>query len=213
MILNIFHFQVMDVQKFWKRSYSDGVLWSVTFLGTVLLDVDIGLLVGVCCSIFVTLAQGFLPWVRILKQSEESEHVLVDKERFKTRSSSVYIVQFFGPLNVFTIWILQYLLLSKIDNPTPNKKLYKGEKDRITHEKYIIDLRNVTQIDTNGPELVTLLHSKLTSNEVNVTLVTETEMYRLFANSPHKFEHFNTLNDALASMKETKRKPREEQEE
>ena len=213
MILNIFRFQVMDVQKFWKRSYSDGVLWSVTFLGTVLLDVDIGLLVGVCCSIFVTLAQGFLPWVRILKQSEESEHVLVDKERFKTRSSSVYIVQFFGPLNVFTIWILQYLLLSKIDNPTPNKKLYKGEKDRITHEKYIIDLRNVTQIDTNGPELVTLLHSKLTSNEVNVTLVTETEMYRLFANSPHKFEHFNTLNDALASMKETKRKPREEQEE
>ena len=213
MILNIFRFQVMDVQKFWKRSYSDGVLWSVTFLGTVLLDVDIGLLVGVCCSIFVTLAQGFLPWVRILKQSKESEHVLVDKERFKTRSSSVYIVQFFGPLNVFTIWILQYLLLSKIDNPTPNKKLYKGGKDRITHEKYIIDLRNVTQIDTNGPELVTLLHSKLTSNEVNVTLVTETQMYRLFANSPHKFEHFNTLNDALASMKETKRKPREEQEE
>ena len=213
MILNIFHFQVMDVQKFWKRSYSDGVLWSVTFLGTVLLDVDIGLLVGVCCSIFMTLAQGFLPWVRILKQSKESEHVLVDKERFKTRSSSVYIVQFFGPLNVFTIWILQYLLLSKIYNPTPNKKLYKGGKERITHEKYIIDLRNVTQIDTNGPELVTLLHSKLTSNEVNVTLVTETEMYRLFANSPHKFEHFNTLNDALASMKETKRKPREEQEE
>ena len=213
MILNIFHFQVMDVQKFWKRSYSDGVLWSVTFLGTVLLDVDIGLLVGVCCSIFMTLAQGFLPWVRILKQSKESEHVLVDKERFKTRSSSVYIVQFFGPLNVFTIWILQYLLLSKIDNPTPNKKLCKGEKEIITHEKYIIDLRNVTQIDTNGPELVTLLHSKLTSNEDKVSIVTETQLYRFFANSPHKFEHFNTLNDALASMKETKRKPREEQEE
>ena len=198
--------QVLDFLKFWNRSHCDGVLWMVTFLSTVLLDVDIGLMVGVCFSVLMTLCRGCCPWVRVLKQSEESESVWVDKGRFKTRSSSIKIIQVFGSLNFLTIWFLQCLIFSNIDDP--NESLAVELKEKTRQQEYILDLSNVTFMDSQGPGLVAAIHSKIATNEDKVLIVADSNIFNVFASGSNtrtdKCECFHTVMDAVDFIQRSK---------
>ena len=46
-------FQYEDMPKFWKRSRLDGLLWIGSFLATVILDIDTGLVVGIALNLLL----------------------------------------------------------------------------------------------------------------------------------------------------------------
>jgi sulfate/bicarbonate/oxalate exchanger SAT-1, putative (fragment) len=52
--------QMSDLKKYWKISRFEGISWVVTFLSVIFLDVDIGLVVGVICSVLIILVQFVL---------------------------------------------------------------------------------------------------------------------------------------------------------
>ena len=51
--------KLTDLTKYWERGSGDGLLWLFTFLTTVFVDVDLGLVVGIVLSLLLTLARGF----------------------------------------------------------------------------------------------------------------------------------------------------------
>ena len=46
-------FQYEDMPKFWKRSKLDGLLWIASFLATVILDIDSGLVLGIALNLLL----------------------------------------------------------------------------------------------------------------------------------------------------------------
>ena len=49
--------QIGELRKTWRVSRSEGLVWFVTFTSTVLLDVDLGLVIGIIFSLIMTLLQ------------------------------------------------------------------------------------------------------------------------------------------------------------
>jgi solute carrier family 26 protein len=58
--------QVAQFFKFKKQSVSDGCIWLATFLAVVIINIDIGLLVGVCLSIVCIFVKSMRPYVTLL---------------------------------------------------------------------------------------------------------------------------------------------------
>lgn len=55
--------QVKDFFRFFKLSKLDGVVWLSTFLTTVIVSIDLGLLVGVVMSLMSIMILEFKPYV------------------------------------------------------------------------------------------------------------------------------------------------------
>ena len=61
-----------EVSKYLSRSLWDGLLWIVTFSATVLVDVDLGLIIGILFSFLVVTLRSVLPQVVILARFKTS---------------------------------------------------------------------------------------------------------------------------------------------
>ena len=66
-----------EVSKYHSRSIWDGLLWIVTFSATVLVDVDLGLIIGILFSFLVVMLRSALPKVIILARFKNIFSVLV----------------------------------------------------------------------------------------------------------------------------------------
>ena len=80
-----------EVEKYWSRSKYDGVLWIVTFLSTVLVDVDLGLIIGFIFSVIIVVIRSIIPSITILQRNAGSNNWL-DTELFNVHPDSRYLV-------------------------------------------------------------------------------------------------------------------------
>lgn len=74
--------QVTSIKRFWSLSKLDGMVWIVTFLTTVIINVDIGLLVGVIVSLLSVMILGMKPYTCLLG-SVPGTDLYVDIKRYK----------------------------------------------------------------------------------------------------------------------------------
>lgn len=74
--------QVTSLKRFWTLSKLDGMVWIVTFLTTVIINVDVGLLVGVIVSLLTVMILGMKPYTCILG-SVPGTDLYVDMKRYK----------------------------------------------------------------------------------------------------------------------------------
>ena len=65
-----------EVSKYLSRSLWDGLLWIVTFSATVLVDVDLGLIIGILFSFLVVTLRSVLPQVVILARFKNNLNLL-----------------------------------------------------------------------------------------------------------------------------------------
>ena len=87
----------------------------MTFLSTVVIDVDIGLIIGVLFNISVSVFQSLSLHLYVLLPSEQSENVWIYKKRFPTiPTSDICIVQIVGSLNVLSMMLLNLRIKIKI---------------------------------------------------------------------------------------------------
>lgn len=145
--------KLSDMSLYWTRSPSEGLLWTITFLSTVFLDVDIGLMVGIVVSLILTLSSGSMPQVAVLKD----EGVLLVR----------------GPLNYLTVGMARWLAESKLrgagfrrinETKSCSTRVEIGESEGLASEEELIeppqlllDLSNVTQLDREGAGIATWL--------------------------------------------------------
>ena len=78
--------QVKDLPAIWKQSPFDGMIWLITFLAVVLLDIDYGLGLGVAVSLSCVLIMGQRPEVCRLGQVPNTD-IFLDINRYQAVSS------------------------------------------------------------------------------------------------------------------------------
>lgn len=73
--------QVKDIVRIWKLSATDGIVWLTTYLTVILVEIDIGLLVGVIVSNLILCVRGIRPNIYLLARLANTE-IYVDPHRF-----------------------------------------------------------------------------------------------------------------------------------
>jgi MFS superfamily sulfate permease-like transporter len=193
--------KVADIHKFWSRSKVDGLVWVVTFLSTVFLDVGLGLLTGVVVNLVIVLAKANIPTVAVMQKDEEGQ-VWLDRARYKVaRRKDNLVLTIRGPLNFLTVGFVQILIENEVNSTTKIscKKTIEREKsvtsivkvstgdqddkfdsedemipDKLEKSKFVIlDLSFVTSLDSKGCSLVPWLEYKVKEEGGWLVLVME----------------------------------------
>lgn len=68
--------QVTDLAVYWKLNKFDVVLWLITFITSVILNVDYGLAIGVGCSLVFLFYINFKPYGQLVGSLEGTEFFL-----------------------------------------------------------------------------------------------------------------------------------------
>ena len=68
-LIGIFR-QYQDFLRYARRSFSEAFVWMATFVATILLDVDLGLLVGLVVSLMFLVAWGYFPKIEVIATTD-----------------------------------------------------------------------------------------------------------------------------------------------
>lgn len=74
--------QAKALKKFWILSKLDATVWIITFLTVVIVNVDIGLFVGLAISVLSLLFLGMKPYVCLMGVIPQTD-IYVDMSRYK----------------------------------------------------------------------------------------------------------------------------------
>ena len=96
--------QFKDLYIYAKRSYSEVFVWLATFLGTVFIDIDYGLIIGLATSLAFLLWWGYHPKVELVGRTDRND-LFIDKNNVRAALSIL------GPIN---LWISEYLFFFRI---------------------------------------------------------------------------------------------------
>jgi len=149
--------KISDLNLYWSKGPKEGILWTITFLSTVFLDVDIGLYIGIATSILLTVGSSCLPQVKLLKDQD--------------------VLQVRGPLNYLTVGIARLMVESHLQEgrnkgrvngglKSPRLKVEEveaqvSEDELLESPLLLLDLSGLTQLDREGAELVLWLDKHL----------------------------------------------------
>lgn len=84
--------QVKDIVNIWQMSALDGIVWICTYVTVIIVEIDIGLLVGLIVSIVTILFRGLRPYVYRLSRLPNTD-IYVERSKYgKVRlvNSSIY---------------------------------------------------------------------------------------------------------------------------
>ena len=65
--------QFRDLVRYAKRSHSEAFVWIATFLFTILLDVDLGLLAGIIVSLLFLISWGYFPKIEVIGRTSHRD--------------------------------------------------------------------------------------------------------------------------------------------
>lgn len=74
--------QFTSLKTYWRLSKWDALVWLVTFLTTVFVGIDVGLLAGILTSMLSIFAQGYLPYSCLLGVLPKTD-LYLDLKRYK----------------------------------------------------------------------------------------------------------------------------------
>lgn len=74
--------QIEDLPRIWKISKCDAIIWIGTFLATVVISVDIGLIAGIALSILSLLIRGYKAYTCLLGVYPNTD-LYLDMKRYK----------------------------------------------------------------------------------------------------------------------------------
>lgn len=81
--------QCFMLKKFWHMSKWDAAVWIVTFLTTVIVSIDIGLISGICISLLSIIIQGQRPYTCLLGVVPNTD-LYLDCKRYKGVSTDIF---------------------------------------------------------------------------------------------------------------------------
>lgn len=129
-----------DLPKMWKVSRMDTVIWFVTMLSSALISTEIGLLIGVCFSMFCVILRTQKPKTSLLGLVEESE-IFESMSAYKNLQTKpgIKIFRFVAPLYYINKECFKSALYKKTLNPVLVKAAQKkAAKRKITKETVIL---------------------------------------------------------------------------
>ena len=205
--------KIGDFKKYWDRSRWDGFVWLVTFLSTVLIDVDMGLLVGIGASIMAVMARGCIPEVVVLQQNPSGEAWL-DRRMYKTRKNGPKVMQVSGPIQFVTSGYLGLQItreMGSIQNcveltqvvatsgdindsgilDVSNLDTDNCEKDG--NQNIVLDLSQVPFIDVNGTKIIQRVAEQIVKGGGKVAISGANHTVAMVLNKANVMENIEDL--------------------
>jgi len=136
--------KVADVRRFMKRSLWDGFVWVATFAATVLLDVDLGLVVGLAASLAAVLVRSCVPQVLQLEDPRLDS------------ACDCKALAVVGPLHFLSASYFQFRISRTLGLVSPRPKphmtlTYDTVPEVINRRLFVVlDLSGVTFLDNTG---------------------------------------------------------------
>ncbi|XP_014203830.1 solute carrier family 26 member 10 isoform X2 [Copidosoma floridanum] len=178
--------QAKDSIKFWKLSKVDGLVWTVTFLSTMLIGIDVGLIIGLLASITSIFIQSVRPYSCLLGHVPNTE-LYLDTSRYigVAEIFGVKIFHYSGSLSFANASQLGPNIQAKV-GVEPRKilkyraKLMKRNgnayaessefENRCTLRCIVVDMSAVSSIDSAGVAALHDVVSEFASIDVPVYL-------------------------------------------
>ncbi|XP_035216877.1 prestin-like [Stegodyphus dumicola] len=198
--------QVKDFKKAWGISKLDALIWLITFLSTVLLDVTYGLLVGVIFAVLSVIARTMIPSTTFLGRIPDTD-IYLDMKRYDMAHEikGIKILHFESALYFinrerFKSYLMKHVSL-KAKNSSESTEV-KDSNDQ-TH-RIIIDCSTFIFVDMSGLE--TLLEIMKEYQEVGITVFISgcsiamhdiMQKAKFYEKVPHHPAIFPTIHDAV----------------
>lgn len=79
--------QITELPTIWRLSFLDALVWISTYLSVILIEIDVGLLVGLLVSVLSLFIQGLKPQTYLLSRVPGTD-IYVDKSKYNQVRSS-----------------------------------------------------------------------------------------------------------------------------
>ncbi|XP_050094673.1 prestin [Anopheles aquasalis] len=167
--------QVYHIKKFHREGHLELFVWCVTFLSVVIIDIDIGLLIGVVISLIALYVKGWKTYYSLLGTVPDTA-IYVDIGSHQRAEELPYIKIFkytgainFANKNTFKKALYKETKVLQRTNVSLVPR-YNGESIGLQATKtVIIDLSSVPHVDTAACKMLTEIKTQL--EKVNVALL------------------------------------------
>lgn len=215
--------QVKQLKKFSKQGKLEMFTWISTFLCVVLIDIDIGLLIGVCVSLLALYIKGLKPYSCLLGYMPEAPGIYMDMNQHRNvmQVPETRIFRYSGSLNFATSLFFRRALtetvgLDKNSNRTVKAKTtyaqvaqnggnfimgqFKEAAD--SFQFLILDFSMLGHIDVAGCSTLSDISKELKVRGARLLLASPVDrvydtLVHSMALSEGPFEIFPTLHDAV----------------
>ncbi|KAI4502188.1 hypothetical protein M0802_002870 [Mischocyttarus mexicanus] len=216
--------QATQLIKFWKLSKTDAVIWIVTFLFVILVNIDIGLLAGLLVSLASVLLQSIRPYTCLLGHIPNSD-LYLDLNRYKAAKEidGIKIFHYSGSLNFANSAHFKSEVHKLIGiNPQKvirqrmklkQKGIHLDEQD-FEHKDglrcIIMNMSAISYIDPTGVNAIHAIASEFAEIQINFYLASCTspifEMIKkceMYMYKELSFKIFATIEDAVSYFRST----------
>ncbi|XP_035788461.1 prestin-like [Anopheles albimanus] len=167
--------QVYHIKKFHREGHLELFVWCVTFLSVVVIDIDIGLLIGVVVSLIALYVKGWKTYYSLLGTVPDTAiYVDIGSHQRAEELPYIKIFKYTGAINFANKSTFKKALYkeTKVLQRT-NVSLvprYNGESTGLQATKtVIIDLSSVPHVDTAACKMLTEIKTQL--EKINVALL------------------------------------------
>ena len=125
-------YQMQDFLRYWKVSKLDSSIWLITFIAVILLDVDLGLYVGLGYSLLTLIYKSQRPKTYLLGSVGASD-VYVPERKYASavRIPDILIYQFCGPLHFANTEFFRRDLVQKIGVSVAEVRKQQQEQEKL----------------------------------------------------------------------------------
>ncbi|KAF4525273.1 hypothetical protein B566_EDAN009356 [Ephemera danica] len=187
--------QFKDLPKAWKKSHIDGGVWLVTFVASVLFDIDYGLAIGIATSIMSVLY--FSQRINILRLGNvEQTDLYLDLQRYK----AIY--------KLIGIAITNSTDYVDDCDESQNESERQTKGDKVY--SIVIDMQGVCFLDPSAAEALTSMHNDMNTKlgisvffaNIPCTVMDSLNRYGFFSSDfPSSSNAFPSLQDAVCHAK------------
>lgn len=167
--------QVYHIKKFHREGHLELFVWCVTFLSVVIIDIDIGLLIGVVISLIALYVKGWKTYYSLLGTVPDTAiYVDIGSHQRAEELPYIKIFKYTGAINFANKSTFKKALYkeTKVLQRT-NVSLvprYNGESTGLqATQTVIIDLSSVPHVDTAACKMLTEIKTQL--EKINVALL------------------------------------------
>ncbi|KAH8411157.1 hypothetical protein KR222_009019 [Zaprionus bogoriensis] len=218
--------QVKELRKFAKQGKLEMFTWISTFLCVIIIDIDIGLLIGVCISLLALYIKGLKPYSCLLGYMPEAPGIYMDMTQHRNvmQVPETRIFRYCGSLNFATSLFFRRALTETVGLDKSSGSSSKAGKAKPTYAQVaqnggkslkgqfvqaadsfqflILDFSMLGHIDVAGCSTLSDISKELKARGARLLLASPVDrvydtLVHSMALSEGPFEIFPTLHDAV----------------
>ncbi|VVC41684.1 SLC26A/SulP transporter domain,STAS domain,SLC26A/SulP transporter [Cinara cedri] len=209
--------QIFDLPQIWKKSKSDGIMWIVTYLAVIMMDIDYGLLIGVSISLLFVFIKGVLNEVHVLGRLPNTDlYMRLDLYGNAVEVPDVKILRYSGSLNVINRYMFKRKLLKEINSNGIGMPITVAVIDSKTATAannfrtpgVIVDMAGLQYADLSGAKVLCELIESLIADQFEIYLVAVPDISLKYIRNDHGLKSvrfFPTVHDAVVFHQCTKK--------